>query len=75
MERELRRLQALLQSNGHQNDQWVSLLGGVTMELKELGDVGNWAQLLEELAVDVKSIAHRITAHSATHSVGPREES
>jgi hypothetical protein len=32
------------------------------MELKELGDVGNWAQSLEELARDVNHVASRIAS-------------
>jgi hypothetical protein len=57
IEREIRRVQGLLQSNAHQCDRWTSLLSGVINELKELGDVTNWAQLLEVAAKDIQTVA------------------
>jgi hypothetical protein len=41
------------------------------MELKELGDVGNWAQSLEELARDLNHVASRIASLKVGRS-GPR---
>jgi hypothetical protein len=51
-----------LQSHAHQNDRWTSLLAGLINELKELGDVSNWALMLEEIAGEIRNIATNVEA-------------
>lgn len=49
-------MERLLISNANQNDLWMSLVGRVTTELKELGDVNNWVAILEANAVEIAKL-------------------
>ncbi|KAI0561890.1 GCN5-like protein [Gracilaria domingensis] len=60
IETELRNIERLLSSNGYQIHQWTTLLDRLTTELKELGDVSNWVEVLEQSAIEIKNISTKL---------------
>lgn len=61
IESELRNIERLLSSNGYQIHQWTTLLDRLTSELKELGDVSNWAAIMEKSADEIRDISKQLS--------------
>ena len=60
VEGQLRRIEALVRTIEHQTGRWSKLVKKVADALKELGDVANWVQLMQE--EDVSLIEREIHA-------------
>ncbi|CAN8061838.1 unnamed protein product [Agarophyton chilense] len=60
IETEVRNVERLLSSNGFQIHQWTTLLDRLTAELKELGDISHWVEVLEKSANEIKDISTQL---------------
>lgn len=60
IEVDLRDIERLLSSNNTKVQQWTSLLERLTSELKELGDVHNWLEILEKSANEIMDLSKRL---------------
>lgn len=59
IEAELRRIQSLLKSQAHHVSLYQGVIDNLVSSLKELGDVSNWAQMLETISKDVSDLCER----------------
>lgn len=66
VEAALRRVQALLTTHAHHVGLLDGVMAGLVTGLKELGDVGNWAQAIERLAGEVAEIKVEVARRDAT---------
>lgn len=62
IEAELREIERLMSTNATQIEQWTTLVDRLSKELKEMGDVSNWLQVLEQTAGDIAETSK--TLHS-----------
>lgn len=60
IEAELRKIEILLSANATHTEQWLTLVDRLTDQLKELGDVSNWAQTLLNSAKDINQLAQTV---------------
>ena len=60
IETELRNVERLLISNATQTEQWASVLNRLSTELKELGDITNWLDILEKAAVEIRQLSRKV---------------
>lgn len=61
IEAEIGKIERLLSSNASHTAQWVTTLDRLTGELKKMGDVTNWLEILEKVTLDIESIAHQLS--------------
>lgn len=60
IEKELKEIEGLLSSNATQAEQWISLVDRLTTELKEMGDISNWLDTLEQVADEIRDISQKL---------------
>lgn len=60
IETELRKIETLLAANTTHTEQWLTLVDRLTDQLKELGDVSNWAQTLLNSAQEIRQLAKTV---------------
>lgn len=60
IENQLRAIQRQIASHSSNTEQWVNVIQRLNTELKEMGDVANWVQVLEEAMVDIRDVAKKL---------------
>lgn len=65
IELELRQIESLIAANSTHIEQWLLLIDRLTDQLKELGDVANWAQTLRNSVNDIRRIAQSVKGSQA----------